>query len=351
MHRGVDDVAVGIEHLDVVLAPAPDEPLAEVVARRQDAALAAPPSRSAAGGCAGRAGRRRSPGRRRPAPRAAARADPPGRSRRRPRSRSSRPRRRRRCCRKRAPRAPPPLRARFLLDRPQRRVAQAVDQAVAQARLREIGVRLGIADAPAGHRHPAASRSACRRTWMRPEAGSTSRANASARYSPPAPTGPTAATASPGASRSVVGSSSVAPDSSRIDDVARRDLARRCAAAASASSFCSAGIEHVADGELLDDLRVLHLHVEALLVPVDQVLERRGQVLVGGDDGDELADVEAAGDREVAADQIEDERRHLRQQVVDELDQELPLVDVEADEEDLRRAGRRSRRAPSSRCR
>ena len=172
---------------------------------------------------------------------------------------------------------------------------------------------------------------------MRPDAGSTSRAKASARYSPPAPTGPIAATASPRREAARVDdSSSVAPDSSRIDDAARGDLARRCAAASSASSFCSAGIEHLADRELLDDLRVLHLHVEALLVPVDQVLQRRGQLLVGGDDGDELADVEAAGDREVAADQVEDERRDLGEQVVDEFDQELPLVDVEADEEDLR---------------
>ena len=95
-------------------------------------------------------------------------------------------------------------------------------------------------------------------------------------------------------------------------------------------------VEHLADGEGLDDLRVLDLHVEALLIPVDQVLERRGQLLVGGDDGDELTDVEPAGDRQVAAHQIEDEGRHLGEQVVDEFDQELPLIDVEADEEDAR---------------
>ncbi len=93
-------------------------------------------------------------------------------------------------------------------------------------------------------------------------------------------------------------------------------------------------IEHLGDREALDDLRVFDLHVEALLVPVDQVLERRGQVLVGGDDGDELSDVEPPGDREISADQIEDEGRHLGEQVVDEFDQELPLIDVEADEED-----------------
>ena len=93
-------------------------------------------------------------------------------------------------------------------------------------------------------------------------------------------------------------------------------------------------IEHLRRSEALDDLRVFHLDVEALLVPVDQVLERRGQVLVGGDDGDELPDVEPPGDRQIAAGEVEDEGRDLGEQIVDEFDQELPLIDVEADEED-----------------
>ena len=38
-HRGVDDIAVRVEHLDIVLALRADEPLAKVVARRKDAAL------------------------------------------------------------------------------------------------------------------------------------------------------------------------------------------------------------------------------------------------------------------------------------------------------------------------
>ena len=52
-------------------------------------------------------------------------------------------------------------------------------------------------------------------------------------------------------------------------------------------------LRHPANGELLDDLLVLDLHVEALLVPVDQLLHRRRQVAIGGDHRHELADVEA----------------------------------------------------------
>src|SRR3546814_5152287 len=76
------------------------------------------------------------------------------------------------------------------------------------------------------------------------------------------------------------------------------------------------------------------LHVEALLVPVDQLLDRRRQILVGGDDGNQRADVEAAGDREQAAAGVEHEGRQLGQQVVDELHEELALIDLEADVED-----------------
>ena len=130
---------------------------------------------------------------------------------------------------------------------------------------------------------------------------------------------------------------------------ARRHCWRRSRARSAAAlrvDLLQARIEDIADRELLDDLRVFHLHVEALLVPVDQVLQRAGQVLVGVDDGDQLADVEPAGDREKAADDIEDERRDLREQVVDEFDQELPLIDVEADEEDARQPLRDLRPLP-----
>ena len=87
--------------------------------------------------------------------------------------------------------------------------------------------------------------------------------------------------------------------------------------------------------EMLHDLIVFDLHVEALLVPVDQLLQGRRQLPVGGDDGDELADIELPAQGEIAAHRIEEERRQLRQEVVQELDDELPLVDAEADVEEL----------------
>src|SRR3954451_22304163 len=90
--------------------------------------------------------------------------------------------------------------------------------------------------------------------------------------------------------------------------------------------------------EVLDDLIVFDLDVEPLLVPVDQLLQRRRQLPIGGDDGDELADVEAAAKGQVAADRVEEERRHLGQKIVQELDHELPLVDAEAQVEELEEA-------------
>jgi len=42
-----------------------------------------------------------------------------------------------------------------------------------------------------------------------------------------------------------------------------------------------------------------------------------------------------AGDREVAADQVDRERRRLRQDVVPELGDELLVIEVEADPEDV----------------
>ena len=91
-------------------------------------------------------------------------------------------------------------------------------------------------------------------------------------------------------------------------------------------------------GEMLDDLIVLDLDVEALLVPVDQLLQGRRQLAIGADHRDELADVEGAAQGEIAADGVEEERRQLRQEVVQEFDDELPVVDLEADVEELEEA-------------
>ena len=91
---------------------------------------------------------------------------------------------------------------------------------------------------------------------------------------------------------------------------------------------------HALGLELVDDLLVLDLDVLTLLVPVDQLLDRRGQVLVGQQHADHGADIHLPGDGEVAADQVDGERRRLRQDVVPELGDELLLVEVEADLED-----------------
>ena len=77
----------------------------------------------------------------------------------------------------------------------------------------------------------------------------------------------------------------------------------------------------------------------ALLVPVDQLLDRRRQVLVGGDHRDQLADVEPALERQIAADRVEQERRHLGEEIVEELDEEFPLIEVVADLEDAPQPG------------
>ena len=86
--------------------------------------------------------------------------------------------------------------------------------------------------------------------------------------------------------------------------------------------------------ELIHDLVVLNLDVLALQVPVDQLLDRAGQVFVGHDHGKQLTDVELAGDREIAADRVENERRQLGHEIVQRLDEVFALIKFEADVED-----------------
>src|SRR5262249_23697053 len=75
-------------------------------------------------------------------------------------------------------------------------------------------------------------------------------------------------------------------------------------------------------------------HVLARLIPVDQFLQWAGQILIGVDDRHELTDIEPALEGEIAADGVEQERRHLGQEIVDELDQEFPLIENVQDLED-----------------
>ncbi len=75
------------------------------------------------------------------------------------------------------------------------------------------------------------------------------------------------------------------------------------------------------------------LDIEALLIPVDQFPDRRRQVAIGGDDRHELADIEPPRQREIATDRVEQEGRHLCQQVVEELDREFAAIEPVADAE------------------
>ncbi|MFC6745746.1 hypothetical protein ACFQFG_13755 [Methylobacterium persicinum] len=73
---------------------------------------------------------------------------------------------------------------------------------------------------------------------------------------------------------------------------------------------------------------VFHLDVQALLVPVDEFLQRRREVAIGGQHRDELADIQLALQGEDAADDVEQERRHLREEIVQVLHRELAPVDA-----------------------
>ena len=99
--------------------------------------------------------------------------------------------------------------------------------------------------------------------------------------------------------------------------------------------------------ELGDHLVVLDPGVLANLVVVQQLLPGRRQVLVGGQDGDQGAQRKRAVDHEVAADRVEEERRDLGEEVVEELDEELLAVDPEADVEDAPQAPREVRQLPA----
>ena len=87
--------------------------------------------------------------------------------------------------------------------------------------------------------------------------------------------------------------------------------------------------------ELFDDLIELLADVHALLIPVDQLLYWRRQVAIGRDDSDELADIERPRQRVIAADRIEQEGRHLREQIVEEFRREFPVEQSITDPEEM----------------
>ena len=82
-------------------------------------------------------------------------------------------------------------------------------------------------------------------------------------------------------------------------------------------------VEQAGRIELLDHSFVLHLDVGLELVIVQQFLPRRTEVLVRRQHGGQRADSHVAGNHQVAADRIEEERRELRHEAVEELDGEL----------------------------
>ena len=98
-------------------------------------------------------------------------------------------------------------------------------------------------------------------------------------------------------------------------------------------------VEHPGGTELGDHLLVLDAGVLPALVVVEQLLPRRGEVLVGRDRGHQGPDLEAALNDEVAADRIEAERAEVVDGVVQELDDELPDEDAEAHRVDLAEGG------------
>ena len=86
--------------------------------------------------------------------------------------------------------------------------------------------------------------------------------------------------------------------------------------------------------ELLDDLLVFDLRVLLFEIPVEQFLDRASRSLVGGDDRDELAE-RVRREWRNSRHRIEEERRDLGEEVVEELHEELAPADLEPDVVDL----------------
>ena len=92
-------------------------------------------------------------------------------------------------------------------------------------------------------------------------------------------------------------------------------------------------LDHAGGLELLDELYELDACVLHALVVIEQFLPRRRQVLVGADHGDQGAERHVPHDDQIAADGIEEERRQLGDEIIEELDEELQFGDLDADDE------------------
>src|SRR5260370_34606701 len=82
--------------------------------------------------------------------------------------------------------------------------------------------------------------------------------------------------------------------------------------------------------ELVDDLLVFDPRILLLLVKIEQLLPRRGQVLIGRQHRNQSADRQIAADHQITADREEEERGQLREEVVEKLDKKFAPVDLEA---------------------
>ena len=90
----------------------------------------------------------------------------------------------------------------------------------------------------------------------------------------------------------------------------------------------------IADVELRDDLFVTDTGVLLGLIEVEKFLPGRGKILVGGENCDQRAERQVAGDHQIAADRKKEERRQLGDEIIEKFDEELLVVDAVADIED-----------------
>ncbi len=96
--------------------------------------------------------------------------------------------------------------------------------------------------------------------------------------------------------------------SSRERQVDRVQANARGGSTGAGNQSLNSRVDKAVDVELLDNLRIFHLHILAGLVPVDQFLQRSRQILVGIDDGNKLTDIETALQRKKTANRIKQER-------------------------------------------
>src|SRR4029077_19651915 len=90
-------------------------------------------------------------------------------------------------------------------------------------------------------------------------------------------------------------------------------------------------VGHAGGLELLDDLLVGDPRVFLDLIEGQELVPRRGHVLVGGEDRDQRAERQVALDDQIAAQRIEEEWRQLPQKIVQKFGEEFALVDLEPD--------------------